>query len=113
MTPSIAPATDRIRCLNDRLRSHFIGGQVVITPGIHSQGPAFRIACIGAVRADGAFDEADDPYGEHDFGAVRVLGHRVFWKIDYYDRALEGRSPDPSDPAVTTRVLTIMLASEY
>jgi Protein of unknown function (DUF3768) len=40
-------------------------------------------------------------------------GVRCFWKIDYYDRATEMGSPDSADPAVPTRVLTIMLADEY
>ncbi|MHA6298743.1 DUF3768 domain-containing protein [Devosia sp. CAU 1758] len=113
MTPSILPHSDRIRCLNDRLRAHLIGGQIMITHGVQVLGPEFRIACLRAVQAFTSFEEDDDPYGEHDFGAVTVMGQRVFWKIDYYDRALEAGSPDPSDPAVTTRVLTIMLADEY
>ena len=38
---------------------------------------------------------------------------KFFWKIDYYDRKTEFGSPDPADPALTTRVLTIMRADEY
>jgi hypothetical protein len=34
----------------------------------------------------------------------------MLWKIDYYDRDRRYGSPDP---AVTPRVLTIMLTSEY
>jgi len=34
-------------------------------------------------------------------------------QIDSYDRNLAYHSPDPSDPKVTERVLTVMLASEY
>ena len=53
------------------------------------------------------------PYGEHDFGKI-VHGHdTVFFKLDYYDLAMEFGSPDPSDAAVTTRVMTVMLAEEY
>ena len=59
------------------------------------------------------FNQDNDPHGEHDFGAIRVLGEKLFWKIDYYDLNKEYHSPDAADPAVTCRVLTLMLASEY
>jgi Protein of unknown function (DUF3768) len=35
------------------------------------------------------------------------------FKIDYYDPSLTDGSADPSDPAQTCRVLSIMLASDY
>ena len=38
---------------------------------------------------------------------------RVFWKLDYYDRDLRFGSEDAANPAVTRRVLTIMLSDEY
>ena len=50
---------------------------------------------------------------EHDFGVVDIAGHKVFWKIDYYDAAMEGGSEDPANPDVTTRVLTVFFAHEY
>jgi hypothetical protein len=55
----------------------------------------------------------NDPYGEHDFGALDYAGAKLFWKVDCYDKSLSAGSPDPTDPNVTTRILTIMLASEY
>ena len=59
------------------------------------------------------FNDDNDPHEEHDFGSLTVEGHHIFWKIDYYDSRQEFGSPDPTDPAVTSRLLTIMLASEY
>ncbi len=50
---------------------------------------------------------------KHDFGSFEADGHLIYFKIEYYDKALTYHSPDPSDPSVTERVITIMLAEEY
>ena len=105
--------TARIRALNDELRQNFAGGIAVMTPGIAALG-AEAVARI--VRTIGVFDDfchANDPHEEHDFGAFEVDGQRVFFKIDYFDESLTYHSPDPADPSVTKRVITIMLAEEY
>ena len=105
--------TARIAALNDAFRQNFLGGQVFTTPGIR----AFPLADIHAIATKvntfTAFTEEDDPSGEHNFGSFRHDGKLIYWKIDYYDRAMEFGSPDPADRAVTTRVLTILLAEEY
>ena len=44
---------------------------------------------------------------------MKVKGHRIIWKIDYYDRSRTYLSTDPSDPKLTVRVMTVMLAEEY
>lgn len=103
----------RVRDLNDRFRRDHGGGFTMVTSGIQALGAA---ACAIILQAVSEFDEftaENDPYGEHDFGALSIVGHRIFWKIDYYDESLEYGSPDPTDPLVTARVITVMLASEY
>jgi hypothetical protein len=65
------------------------------------------------IRSFDKFDEDNDPHCEHDFGLIEDGDVRCFWKIDYYDLDMELMSPDPADPFVTTRVLTVMLAEEY
>jgi Protein of unknown function (DUF3768) len=86
------------------------GGTIMATTGIRSMGADF-IAAVDLALNKVAFDPDNDPYGEHDFGAVEVKGTRVFFKIDYYDLCFA--SPDPADENVTRRVMTIMLAEEY
>ena len=103
----------KIRELNDLLRVERAGGQLFVTHGICSLGQRFVPSMIKAVIEFDQFSADNDPYGEHDFGALEVLGQRIFFKIDYYDEQMKYASPDPADPDVTTRVLTIMLASEY
>jgi hypothetical protein len=49
---------------------------------------------------------------QHDFGSFEMVGRKFFWKLDYYDAAMEFGSEDPSDPEKTTRVLTLMLAED-
>lgn len=105
--------TARIRQLNDLLRVDRIGGKLWVTHGICSLGTGVVPAIIEAVTQFADFSPDNDPYGEHDFAALTALGHRINWKIDYYNSAMTAASPNPGDPSVTARVLTIMLASEY
>lgn len=105
--------TDRIRELNDAFRRTMLGGRFVITNGVRSLGHTQLSQVIQAVQGYSEFGTDNDPYGEHDFGAIEHNGQRIFWKIDYYDKQLKYGSDDPADPTVTTRVLTVMLAEEY
>jgi hypothetical protein len=104
--------TDAIRDLNDAFRRSFIGGVVLISAGIEDLPPDRRRALLQAVRAFETFNADNDPRDEHDFGAIELDEISAFWKVDYYDRSLTKGSPDPGEPAVTTRILTVMLASE-
>jgi hypothetical protein len=104
----------RIRDLNDAFRRNPQRlGRLMLTVGILNEGPQFVDQCLQTVKAFDAFDRGKDPYHEHDFGAFEVDRKRVFFKIDYYDTNLRFGSPDPTDPTVTYRVMTIMLAEEY
>ena len=104
-------ATTRIAALNDRARQTLKECRVVITQGVQALGNVDTV--LRQVQVFEAFTTDNDPYGEHDFGAIRYQGQTIFWKIDYYDLDLHMHSPDPSNETVTARVLTIMLAEEY
>ena len=105
--------TDRIRTLNDELRQHLIGGGAVITLGIAALGEEAVKRLVQTIAVFDNFCEDNDPYQEHDFGAFDFDGHRVIFKIDYYAPGMQAASPDPADPSVTERVITLMLAEEY
>ena len=102
-----------IRSLNDTFRTSGQGGRFIMTRGVSVMLEHLKIAAIQYVRGFCKFDADNDPWHEHDFGSFEVQGEKLFWKIDYYDKSMESGSEDPSDPSQTTRVLTIMLASEY
>ena len=98
---------------NDTLRRTFTGGRVMLTAGIATLPDHQRGSVLAAVREFAAFGPDNDPYDEHDFGVVEVEGIRCFWKVEAYHLDLTSGSPDPVDPGLTTRVLTVMLAEEY
>jgi hypothetical protein len=104
---------ESIRALNDELRQNFAEGLAVMTPGIAALGAEAVARIVKTIAVFDDFCHANDPHQEHDFGAFDADGHRVFFKIDYYDESLKHHSPDPADPSVTKRVITIMLAGEY
>ena len=101
----------RIRALNDHARQTFSDCRVMITPGIQALDDLEVV--LRAVQQYDAFTANNDPFGEHDFGAIEHAGDTIFWKFDYYDLDLSMHSLDPSDPTVTARVLTVMMADEY
>jgi hypothetical protein len=85
----------------------------MLTQGVLALDAVAQERLIEAVRGFESFTPDNDPSGEHDFGAIDLSGECFFWKIDTYDRTLTFASPDPADPSLTTRVLTIMRAEEW
>ncbi len=127
MSGAVLTRAERIARLNDLARRAMgIACVVVATEGIRALPEVDQSRLRELVETFDAFTPDNDPFGERDFGAIYQgvdgvwsasrpvdVAVTVFWKIDAYDRALRFGSEDPADPAVTRRVLTIMLASEY
>jgi hypothetical protein len=99
---------EKIAVLNDEFRKA-IPMSVTITNGVYTLPDLDGL--MQAVREFDQFVEDNDPYSEHDFGSLEWHHEKVFWKIDYYDEALE-YGKDPLD-FECKRVLTMMLAEEY
>ncbi|MFE0233335.1 DUF3768 domain-containing protein [Brucella anthropi] len=102
-----------IAALDDRLRKYGIGGRIMMTQGIAALQQSEIHDIVQAARSFDSFTKENDPHAEHDFGFIQIGPHSVFWKIDYYDESLSMHSPDATDPNITVRVMTIMLADEY
>ncbi|MDM7955358.1 DUF3768 domain-containing protein [Blastomonas sp.] len=127
MSGAVLTRAERIARLNDLARRAMgVSCVVVATEGIRALPEADQSRLRELVETFGAFTPDNDPYGERDFGAIYQgmdgvwstsrpvdAAVTVFWKIDAYDRAMRFGSEDPADPALTRRVLTIMLGSEY
>ncbi len=120
--------TDQTRRLNDlaRTRPETVNASWVMTQGVlhlmtgdeDAPGASTRaVERVTALRAAIAqfsdWDEGNDPYGEHDFGAFEFLGKHLFFKIDYYHPDHDTHAPVPSNIELCRRVLTVMLAEEY
>ena len=99
----------KIAKLNDASRRNVLS--YMTSAGVISLPPEVVSEIYTRVYNFKKFTEDNDPYGEHDFGSLKVARQRVFWKIDYYDEALKGWC-DPLSPDCN-RVLTIMRADEY
>jgi hypothetical protein len=128
MTTGTVSRSERIARLNDRARQAMgLACIALATEGFRALPEADQSRVRELVETFDAFTPDNDPYGERDFGAIyrrdgagcwtTVRPARpdqiVFWKIDAYYRDLRFGSDDPANPAITRRVLTIMLASEY
>jgi Protein of unknown function (DUF3768) len=122
--------TARIARLNDQARQAMgVACTAVATVGFRSLPEADQSCVRELIETFDAFDDDNDPHGERDFGTIYQIAdgrwttdrprlrederERCLWKLDYYDRQMEFASDDAANPAITRRVLTIMLSDEY
>jgi hypothetical protein len=54
----------------------------------HFSRPLPAQSSVRGIRNYDDFCHANDPYEEHDFGSFEADGHKIFFKIDYYDSPL-------------------------
>lgn len=75
---------------------------LVLTCGVAGLGAVLVTEILEKIRNFDKFETGDDPYKEHDFGAIEHDGETVFWKIEDYD-GTDGFQ----------LVMTVMLGEEY
>src|SRR6266487_4741112 len=106
-SPEQGSRAAQIAHLNDAFRKST--QEVMVTQGVQALPDVMGL--VRVVRVFDTFTPDNDPYGEHDFGSIDWYQEKTYWKIDYYDTALQYWH-DPLD-LDCRRVLTVLLASEY
>jgi hypothetical protein len=113
MDPDNHPNAKRIAALNDYLRKTTTGGKVHLTRGVINAAGDRIFNLMKAIADFDNFTGDNDPWKEHDCAMIEWEGTPIIWKIDYYNELMQYGSEDPSNADKTTRVMTVMLASEY
>jgi len=103
---------ERIRELNDAFRTTLRGGKFTLTRAMLNLRIDDINAAVRAMQQFDHFDEDNDPFCEHDFGTFEISGLSYYFKIEYFDVEGKNRSPDPSRPEKTRRVLTLGMCGE-
>ena len=112
----------KIAAQNDLFRTSLgtnsaVQGMVVWTTSVALMPLPAREIVVQRVQSFTIFNEENDPYEDHCFGAFEVesegRAYFILWKIDLYDTDFENGSDDPANLQVTRRVLTIMQSHEY
>ncbi len=119
--PKLASADVRLATiarLNDRCRQgHDRTARIMVTRtclGTFALGDSpmtivVQARLLAAVRRH---EFTADNAAERDRGDFDFEGTRVYFRIDYYDAALEYGSKDPANASITRRVLTIMVRED-
>jgi len=90
-------ASATIARLNDEFRrAAGWTGLLLQTAGIAALSEDDQQAVRDKVVDYDAFTPDNDPHGERYFGSFNHDGEKIFWKIDYYDKAMEYGSEDPT-----------------
>lgn len=103
---------EKIYRLNNEFRQSFCGADAYKSPVLAALSVEVREDIYSAIRLSNYFDPETTNHPEHNFGTVRVHDHHITWAIGYMDKASEELSQDPSNPAVTTRIIDLMTTTE-
>jgi hypothetical protein len=104
---------ERICALNDDFRKTFRGGEVILTASVAELPDMVKSAVLEQVATFEAFNEENDPYGEHDYGSFDYCNREFFFKIDYLRADSDVLSEDPADTTKTRRILTVGLSMDW
>ena len=99
-----------LRLAIDLLRTTLCTGNVAGRPAFTTLPAPVQDVLLCRMRRHPVFDTEVDPDGEHCAGFASADGYTLAWRILYYDGrqpGFTGKSPDPSDPLMTRRVLML------
>lgn len=99
----------KIIALNDGVRTTFEGGIVLLSLGVLK---VTNQNTEELKKTLAAYNRFEGPQDEHDYGETSFRGKQIVWDIGSYDKALEDLSPDPANPNVTARFMTVYLKDE-
>ncbi|MDA9949462.1 DUF3768 domain-containing protein [Paracoccaceae bacterium] len=89
MQTDVDRTTQSIALLNDQARTTLTNCKLIITQGIDLLGNDAVDCIFNLVKSFDDFSERNDPFGEHDFGVIRInyedsFNQSIFWDNTVY-----------------------------